>query len=60
MARVRSALAAGALAALGAAITLFVQPTFLDSAVAHVALDGLFVGATVYLGLRGLERVGGG
>jgi hypothetical protein len=58
MTRLRSALAAGTLAALGATVVQFVQPTFVDSAVLRAVLDGLFVGATVYAGLYTLGQIG--
>lgn len=54
--RAKFAVAAGIFAALGAAATLLIQPTFIESHVAHAVLDGLFVGATVYIGLKILER----
>jgi len=52
MNKLKFAVAAGIFAALGRAITLLVQPTFVESKVAHIALDSLFVGATVYIGLK--------
>ena len=56
MNKLKFAVAAGIFAALGRAVTILIQPTFIESNVAHAALDGLFVGATVYLGLKILKR----
>jgi len=50
------ALAAGVFAALGIAVTRTVQSTFIESAAANAAVEGLFVGAVVYLGRKALER----
>lgn len=52
----RFAFAAGILAALGAAVTLLIHLPFVESNAAHAVLEGLFVGATVYIGLKILER----
>jgi hypothetical protein len=52
----RIALAAFLLAALATAVTQLVHLPFVESALVHVMLDALFIGVTVYLGLRALER----
>lgn len=54
--RFKFAFAAGVFAILGSAITLLIQPTFIESTVTHAVLDGLVVGMTVYIGLKILER----
>ncbi|SEP19818.1 hypothetical protein SAMN04487948_12053 [Halogranum amylolyticum] len=56
MGQVKFAFAAGIFAALGVAVTQIVHLTSLESTVANVAIEGLFVGAVVYLGLKALER----
>lgn len=56
MSRVKFAFAAGIFAALGVAIAQVVHIKPIESTVASVALEGLFVGAVVYLGLKALER----
>jgi uncharacterized membrane protein len=56
MIRLKFAVAAGIFATLGTATTLLIHPSFVESNVVHVILDGLFVGATVYIGLKFLER----
>ncbi len=53
---IQSAFTAGLLAAVGTAVTLLVHPTFIESDVTHAVLDGLFVGATVYIGMNILDR----
>lgn len=58
MVRLRSALAAGVLAALGVAVMQFVQLSVVGSAFGRAVLDGLFVGVVVYAGLFALERTG--
>ena len=58
MVRLRSALAAGVLAALGVAVTQFVQLSVVESAFGRAVLDGLFVGVIVYAGLYALDRTG--
>lgn len=45
-------------AALGRTISLLIDPTFVDSTAAHAVLDGLFVGATVYIGFKVFKRTG--
>lgn len=50
------ALAAGFFAALGTAVTQLVELTFVESNVIHGAIEVLFIGATVYIGLAILER----
>ncbi len=54
--RIKFAVDAGIFAALSAAAALLIQPTFIESQVAHATLDGLFVGAAVYIGLKILKR----
>lgn len=56
MVRIKFAFAAGLFAMLGAAVTQLVQLTFIESTVANAAVEGLFVGAVVYLSLKTLER----
>ena len=56
MTNLRLAFAAGILAALGAAATLFIHIPVVESEVVRVVLNGLFVGGTVYIGLKILER----
>lgn len=56
MVRRKFAFAAGVLAVLGGAVAEFVQLTFVDSALVNAAVEGLFVGAIVYLGLKTLDR----
>ncbi len=56
MVRLKFAFAAGIFAMLGAAITQFIHLTFIESTVANIALEALFVGAVVYIGLKALER----
>ncbi|WP_281195782.1 hypothetical protein [Halorubrum sp. F4] len=50
------AVAAFVIASLATAVTQLVQPSFVGSTAAHVALDALFIGAAVYIGLSVLER----
>ena len=54
--RLGFAVAAFIFAALATAVTQLIQLSFVKSTVAHTALDALFIGATVYLGLKILER----
>ncbi len=56
MVRLKFAFAAGIFAALGTAVTQLIQLTFIKSVVVNAAIEGLFVGAVVYLGLKTLER----
>ena len=56
MTNLRLAFAAGILAALSVGATLFIHIPFVESEVARVVLNGLFVGGTVYIGLKILER----
>ena len=56
MNRLKFAFAAAIFAALGRAVTLLIQPTFVESNVGHAVLDGLFTGAIVYIGLKVLSR----
>lgn len=55
MVRLKFVFAAGVLAALGVAVTQVVQLTFIESTVVNAAMEGLFVGVMVYLGLKTLE-----
>lgn len=55
MVRLNFVLAAGVLAVLGTAITQLVQLTFVESAAVNAAVEGLFVGAVIYFGLKTLE-----
>lgn len=55
MNRVKFAFAAGIFAALGVAIAQIVHINSIESTGASVAIEGLFVGAVVYLGLKALE-----
>ena len=57
MTNLRLAFAAGILAALSAAITLLIHIPFVESDGARAVLNGLFVGGTVYIGLKILERI---
>jgi len=56
MVRLKIALAAALFAALGVAVTQLIQLTFIESAAANAAIEGLFVGTVVYFGLKTLER----
>ena len=56
MGRLRLALVAGASAVLATAVVQLVELTFVDSALVNAAVEGLFVGTVVYLGVKSLER----
>ncbi|KDE56886.1 hypothetical protein EL22_18395 [Halostagnicola sp. A56] len=56
MVRLKFAFAAGIFAVLGTAVTQLIQLTVIESTVANAAIEGLFVGAVVYVGLKTLER----
>lgn len=56
MVSLKFAFAAGMFAAFGAAVTQLIELTFIESTVANAAIEGLFVGVVIYLGLKTLER----
>ena len=56
MDKLKFGVAAGIFAMLGTAVTQLIQLTFIESAVATAAIEGLFVGAVTYLGIKALRR----
>jgi len=56
MDKLKFGVAAGIFAMLGTAVTQLIQLTFIESAVANAAIEGLFVGAVTYLGIKALKR----
>lgn len=49
------ALAAGVFAALGTAVTQLIEITVLDSHLANIAFEALFIGLIIYIGLKIIE-----